>query len=245
MAETPLGSGHTSSNLIVRVGDTVRRPRGDGSEVVEALLLHLEKAAWPFSPRLLGIDENNRQVLTYVVGEVHRQPPWQHDDDASAVQLGLVAGLLRSLHGAVATFAPPPGLSPLRPLPVTGSTWTHGDPGYSNLVYDDRAIVGLIDWEFAGPADPLCDVAALLAVSVRGPRPDADDQPRRIRAVQLAAEAIAENYGLDSDQISRLPDAVALVLEDTVRHWQTTEASPDEVERLRWRATWFREWPGP
>ncbi|MBT9254963.1 phosphotransferase [Phycicoccus sp. KQZ13P-1] len=43
---------------------------------------------------------------------------------------------------------------PLGPLPLA-----HGDFMPKNLVVDDRRIVGVIDWEFAGPAPPAFDLA--------------------------------------------------------------------------------------
>lgn len=244
MQESELPRGSTNRGLVVRVGDTIRRPRSAGSGLVEALLLHLEDVGWRCAPRFLGIDDADRQVLTFVRGRTHRQPPWQTDDVHNAAQLGHLAALLRTLHEATATFRPPSEESSKRPLPLLGSTWTHGDPGYPNVVYDDEAVVGLIDWEFAGAADPLCDLAALLAVSVRGPRPDADDHVRRAKAVALAATAIADNYGLTDEQVGNLGGAAAMVLDDAALLWQTADAPMADIDRLGWRAEWYRNWSG-
>lgn len=238
----PLSGGVTNAGSIIRIGDTIRRPRSPGSEVVEALLLHLEKAGWPHSPRFLGVDDVQRQVLSYLPGQTLREPPWQTDDLDNAHHLGQIAGLLRSLHDTTVSFIPPPDAPPQRPLPVFGATWTHGDPGYPNIVYAEGDIAGFIDWEFAGPADPLCDLAALLAVSVRGPRLGSTDHERRVRAVHLASEAIATAYDLSDEQLARLPVTAALVLEDTAAYWTQTGHSISDIARLRWRADWFRSW---
>lgn len=192
------------------------------------------------APRFLGIDEQGRQVVSYLEGTVIRQPRWQHDDRENAKRLGELASVLRSLHDVTESFRPPRQSSPRRPLPIPGSVWTHGDPGYPNVVYRHSRVAGLIDWEFAAPADPICDPAALLAVGVRGPRPDAHDHPRRARAVMLAAAAIADCYAMSNQLWQRLPMAAALVLDDTARHWRTTGADDDEIHRLNWRANWFR-----
>ncbi len=59
---------------VVRVGDTVRRPRGRWSSSVAAYLRHLERVGFDGAPRFLGIDEQGRDVLEFVAGEVPGQP---------------------------------------------------------------------------------------------------------------------------------------------------------------------------
>ncbi|HSM67190.1 MAG TPA: phosphotransferase [Ilumatobacteraceae bacterium] len=199
---------------MVRVGNTVCRPRGAGDVVVEALLVHLEQVGFDGSPRFLGIDDQGR--------------------------LGRLAAWLRRLHDATTDFAPPVGAQPRRPLPLAGEVWTHGDVGYSNVVYRDRHLVGLIDWEFAAPADRCCDPAALLAVSVRGPRPDVEDNTRRAAATKLAAAAIADGYGMSHEEVRSLPAMAAAVLDDA-RHFQAGSISDDERLRSAWRSQWLRD----
>jgi hypothetical protein len=53
---------------VVRVGDTVRRPTGRWSWAVHALLLHLEAVGFERAPRLLGIDDAGREVLSFLPG---------------------------------------------------------------------------------------------------------------------------------------------------------------------------------
>lgn len=240
MDEEQLSGGRANAGAVVRIGDTVRRPRGLGAPVVEALLSHLEHVGFPAAPRFLGVDELGRQVLSFVDGDVHREPPWQLDDEANAFQLGQLAGLLRRLHDATASFVPPADCRPLRPLPLHGTTWTHGDPGYPNVVYRGSSAVAFIDWEFAAPGDPICDPAALLALCTRGARPDVADSERRAAATAIALDAIADGYGMSDAQRHSLPLAAAAVLEDTVEHWRATGAATAVLWRTSWRAAWFR-----
>lgn len=239
--EEALEGGHTNSGAVVRVGNTIRRPRNDGSRAVEALLLHLERVGFDAAPRFRGYDDLGRQVLEYVEGDVSPSPSWQLDDERNAHELGRIAKMLRLLHHATASFAPPEDANPLRQLPLPGSTWTHGDPGYGNVVYCDGRPIALIDWEFAAPADPVCDPAGLLAMCIRGPRPDADDAPRRAKAAVAAARSIATGYGMDHEQARRLPFAAATVLDDAAAFQAGVSADPGDIDRLRWRATWFRD----
>lgn len=224
----------------MRVGNTVRRPRGAGHEVVEALLIHLEQVGFDGSPRFLGIDGQGRQTLEYLDGSSHETPPWQHDDAANALELGRLAEWLRRLHDATADFVPPAGALPQRQLPLTGNVWTHGDVGYANVVYRDRQLVGLIDWEFAAPAHRCCDPAALLAVSIRGPRPDVDDNARRAAATKLAATAIANGYDMTDEEVCALPEMAAAVLDDA-RMFQVASMSDGERHRSAWRSRWLRD----
>ena len=231
--------GFLNLGQVVRVGDTVRRPRGAGADVVEALLGHLFDCGFAAAPRFLGVDEQGRQILEFVAGDVHRQPPWQRDDAVNTQRLGDIARLLRELHEATATFVPPEASSPQRPLPLVGPTWTHGDPGYPNIVYRGDQIAALIDWEFAAPGDALYDPASLVALGVRGPRVDATDNERREAATAAAFRAVADGYAMTEAQRMAVPAAAAVILEDTAE-FLGDRASPGVPEHLRWRADWFR-----
>ncbi|MBE7188596.1 MAG: aminoglycoside phosphotransferase family protein, partial [Jatrophihabitans endophyticus] len=83
---------------VVRIGDTVRRPRSDVSGYVQAYLTHLETVGFDGAPRFLGIDGQGRDVLTFVDGVVPGDPvdAWAAADHV----LPGVARLLRRLHDA-------------------------------------------------------------------------------------------------------------------------------------------------
>lgn len=238
MGEEILTGGRENPGQVVRIEDTVRRPRSDGHLVTEALLLHLESVDFDEAPKFLGIDDDGRQILSYIEGTATDPVPWQQDDERNALQLGRVAATLARLHAATAGFTPPLGAKPRRPLAVPGAIWTHGDVGYSNIVFADDRLVGLIDWEFAAPGHPHNDLAALLAISVRGPKLGAPDNPRRERAVAMALRSIADGYGIDQAAAASLPALAAAVIEDAITHWRI--AAPDEPSNAwRWRADWF------
>jgi len=63
--------GAVRFSTAVRVGDTVRRQ--PGREFVRELLGFLERSGWGGAPRFLGVDEQGREILTFVDGYV----PWQ------------------------------------------------------------------------------------------------------------------------------------------------------------------------
>ena len=54
----------------VRIGDTVRRSAGPWTAAVHALLTHLATKRFTAAPRPLGFDEQGREVLTFLEGQV-------------------------------------------------------------------------------------------------------------------------------------------------------------------------------
>src|SRR5215204_6333981 len=82
--ETQLGGGTSNRGLVVRVGDTVRRPQHAGSPGVHALLRHLQQVGFDGAPRYLGQDERGREVLSYIEGDVATDPypAWALTDSA-------------------------------------------------------------------------------------------------------------------------------------------------------------------
>ena len=155
--EVPLAGGWLSN--VVRVGDTVRRLAGAWTPSVHALLRYLESAGYPYSPRVLGIDERGREVLTYIPGEA-AYVPWPGAMRADA-GLAEFARALALYHQAVAGFVPPSDAvwrttsRPLRP----GEVICHGDFAPWNSIWRDGRLAGIIDWDLAAPGPALHDVA--------------------------------------------------------------------------------------
>jgi Phosphotransferase enzyme family len=144
---------------VTRIGPTVRRPVGHWTPGVHDLLRHLEASGFVESPRVLGVDEYGREILSFIEGETtaqHPWPGWVWADDT----LTQAGRLLRRYHRAVATFsgagrawmARPAGVSPHQVV-------CHNDFTPYNVVYRDGGIVGMIDWDWAGPAAPEWDLA--------------------------------------------------------------------------------------
>ncbi|WP_407669622.1 hypothetical protein [Paenibacillus kobensis] len=57
-------------NHIVRKDNTVLRPTGYWSPCVHQLLKHLEKQGFEGAPRFVGIDDSDREIVTFIPGEV-------------------------------------------------------------------------------------------------------------------------------------------------------------------------------
>jgi Phosphotransferase enzyme family len=201
-----LTGGTANRGLVVRVGDTVRRPQRRSSPSTARLLAHLERVGFDGSPRYLGVDDVGREVLTYVEGRVATAPypDWALTDEA----LVSVAVLLRRYHRAVAAFDPG-GLPWPRPVPAPylGSLVCHNDPNLDNVVFRDAVAVAFIDFDLASPGTAVWDVAnaARLWAPLRADR-DIDDARRGHALPRL--RLFVDAYGLDRAEDARLVDAV-------------------------------------
>ncbi len=144
----------------VRVGGTVRRAVRRWTGTVHALLRHLEAKRFEGAPRVLGIDSEGREVLSYLEGETLGDrlvwPEWTRTEEA----LHQVAWWLRDYHEAVADFVPPPDA-----VWRTGVRWSpgmiiaHNDASTFNAAWSADRLVGFFDWDFAGPATVQSDLA--------------------------------------------------------------------------------------
>lgn len=156
-AETPLPGGNVGG--AVRVGDTVRRGTGPWTPAVHALLRHLAAAGFAAAPRVIGIDEHGREILTHLdgetVGDADPWPSWWRTD-TTLVQ---AVDLLRRFHEAAASFEQVDARWRFQGSPGSEATIVHGDWAPYNVVWRDGSIVGVIDWDLARPGDPLDDLA--------------------------------------------------------------------------------------
>src|SRR3954470_20959122 len=130
MSEISLAGGYTNAGLVVRVGDTVRRP--SSSPATHALLRHLEAVGFDGAPRLLSVDGRGREVLSFLDGWV---PP--NLDRFCDETLVAAARLLRRFHDATADSE----------LAGAHQVVCHNDPSPCNHVFVAGRPVALIDFD--------------------------------------------------------------------------------------------------
>jgi len=96
VAEQPLDGGIANAGLVVRVGPHVLRPAGPHSASIHAFLRAVRQAGFEGAPSPVGIDEDGRERLVFIEGEVPLAPypDWSQSDAA----LASIAALLRRLH---------------------------------------------------------------------------------------------------------------------------------------------------
>lgn len=164
--EIPLQGGDVTEG-VVRVGDTVRRPMGPHSELVHHLLGQLEKTDADCAPRFLGIDEEGREILSFIEGEVAGRPwpEWVADPDRATS----VARLLRRLDDALIDFGLPKD-TPVRswlsgapePMGPVATFLGHRDVTPENTIFRDGRAVAFIDFDMAKPSSRVDEVVNLL-----------------------------------------------------------------------------------
>jgi aminoglycoside phosphotransferase (APT) family kinase protein len=245
-------------NAPVRVGDTVRRAPGSSRAAVRDLLLHLESVGFDGAPRHLGTDDQGREVLTWIDGDVPLPPypVWAMTDRALA-DLG---GLVRRFHEATATFrATTADWSTEWADPRGGPVICHNDLFPENVVFRDGRVVALIDFAMAAPGRPLWDVA--IAAEIWGPLGDPhrrDQHPLNLDGIARLG-VLARAYRLEPERAEELVDAliqerahstaniraeIAAGNESWIRHWAdaggSERAAADDAWIARHRAALIR-----
>ncbi|MGB8646735.1 MAG: phosphotransferase [Anaerolineae bacterium] len=231
-----------------REGAIVVRDAGPWTPAVHALLRHLESVGFAGAPRVVGsgFDPEGRETLSYIEGEFLDRGPWGLEGIAAVGQL------LRELHAATASFWPPAGAvwwpwfgrALGGPVRIVG----HCDVAPWNIVTRAGLPVALIDWERAGPVDPLVDLAQACWLNVklhddivaeREGLPSLTDRARQLRA-------LVDAYGLSAKQRRGFVDRIV----EFVVHAAANEAdeagvtpdttsggtAPELVWALAWRA---------
>ena len=190
-------------NVVVRVGQTVRRPPEPAG--VRALLQWYERVGFAGAPRFLGVDEEGREVLSYVEGEPAFAPVPSSDDVVAAI-----GQLLRRAHDAQDGFVPPADASWFQLVEGAPEVIGHLDLFWTNVIFRDGLPVALIDWELAAPTSRVLEVA-LAATYWAGIRIDEQlvewgiSLTRRGERLRL----LCDSYGLDRSQRAAL--LVALI----------------------------------
>ncbi|MBO1418181.1 aminoglycoside phosphotransferase family protein [Streptomyces sp. FH025] len=154
-----------SVTTVRRIGETIRRPVGEWTPAVHALLTHLEAVGFTRAPRLVGTDGSD-EVLSLLHGEPAFSPwPSALRSTEGIVELGR---WLREYHDAVRDFRPPADArwqgqeEEWRP----GLVIRHGDLGPWNSIWTGDRLAGFIDWDFAAPGHALDDLAQLAWYAV-------------------------------------------------------------------------------
>ncbi|WP_245590303.1 aminoglycoside phosphotransferase family protein [Cohnella panacarvi] len=156
-------------NQIVRRENTVLRPTGYWSPSVHELLTHLEQQGFEGAPRLFGIDGSEREILSFIAGEVpgNDYPELEPYMWSDATLIGL-ARLLRRFHDATEGSALlSKGLWQLSYVDERKhEVICHNDAALYNVVFQQGAPVALIDFDMAGPGPRMWDIAYSLYTSV-------------------------------------------------------------------------------
>jgi len=185
----------------------VRRATGPWTPAVHALLTHLADRV-PHVPQVLGFDGSGREILTFMPGRVVDVDT----ERLTEAQIRSVVRWTRDLHAAVAGFAHP---GPWRYPAIPGATLIgHNDIAPYNACFDGDELVGVFDWDMAGPTNPLAELAFIAWNCVpMWTDIGAPEAARRLRV-------IAETYGTHSatEILHALPPRIRVMLDGIPAH---------------------------
>src|SRR5579859_7622629 len=223
--EHPLSGGRLTPG-IVRVGNTVRRPAKANAAFVHDLLLFLENQGFPFAPHFLGMDEQGRDILSYLEGEM-----WPGSGSGLSDELlEQAAWAIRCSHDVTAGSR----------LSQGQEIVAHHELGSHNTIFQDGHLVGFIDWDDAAPGTRLRDLANAVYNYVdvsHWANQAASEQARRIGLMCIA-------YGWN-DPVALLNDFEADLQQALRNHEQAGRAGAikifaEEVDWMRQRAQELR-----
>lgn len=237
--EMPLEGGERT--IVLRRGDLVLREAGPWTSTVHAVLQHLETRGFDAAPRVVGsgFDEQGREVLSYVDGEVINPAPWS---DAAIYCLGEMIG---RLHGAMRSFEPPPDAlwrpwfgRKLGSPDLIG----HCDAAPWNIVSRDGLPAALIDWEAAGPVDHLTELAMVAWNNARLYEDDVaamnglPEAAVRLRQVRL----LADGYRLAPAERRLLTDRIIAFAAESAANEVVEQAITPETQHAPrvWGIAW-------
>jgi Ser/Thr protein kinase RdoA (MazF antagonist) len=194
MTDDSLGGGNM--NAVRKVGDTVRRTAGPWTKSVHAYLDHLRGNGVSWVPRALGLDDEGREILSFIDGTVpaYPLPSWVWHESV------LTEGgrMLRQLHDASLDFPLLTRADAAWQLPSHDpvEVMCHNDFAPHNLVFDDEGvIVGAIDFDMCSPGPRLWDVAYFATRAVPLAFPRASEPTLTPNELRRRIELVLAGYG--------------------------------------------------
>ena len=231
-------------SVIHRRGNVVLRETGPWATSVHSLLRHLEEVGFAASPRVVGsgFASDGRETLSFIAGEVIDPNPWSLRGAAA------VGRMLRDLYDAVASYRPapdaiwPPWFG--RELGGPDRIISHCDVAPWNIIARNGLPVGLIDWEYAGPVDPLIELAQTCWLNARLFSDDVAERETLPSVAERARQlgAMVDAYGLSARQRGGFFDRIIeIVVHDTAFQADEAGVTPDTTDPealwgLAWRA---------
>ena len=107
----------------------------------------LRKQRFSLRTKVLGIDEKNREILSFIEGKAGNYPlkEYMRSNDV----LKEIAKMLRLYHDAVSDFPLLDDWKPMDHTPNNIEVLCHNDFAIYNIIFNDEKPVGIIDFDVA------------------------------------------------------------------------------------------------
>ena len=221
------------------LSDGVHRSTGEWTPSVHAVLRALEGSGIAGIPRVLGFDEQRREMLSFVDGVVpdFPTPPCLWTDAAVTSS----ASLLRELHDASAPLVVALTGDEVRRSPIHEPVEVicHNDFAPYNLAYRDGICVGAIDFDTVSPGPRLWDLAyfayRIVPLTAPGTEDDVDlstsEREHRLQLLSRRTERMRPPIRckpLRSSGISNWPRSANVAR--STRRSRTSRVTPSSIE---------------
>ncbi|OTW89132.1 aminoglycoside phosphotransferase [Bacillus thuringiensis serovar cameroun] len=160
--EEKLTGGNVSN--VYRSENTVRRELKPDSTKIHKLLRHLENKGFHYAPKFLGIDEKDREILSFIEGDAGNYPLKEYMWSNNVLKE--IAKMLRLYHDAVSDFPLLDDWKPMDHTPHNIEVLCHNDFAIYNIIFNNEKPVGIIDFDVAAPGPRMWDIAYTLYTCV-------------------------------------------------------------------------------
>jgi len=213
--EKVLAGGRITKN-VTQKGNSVFRPCCSNSDFVHDVLLWLERKGSLISPYYKGINNDGREIITFLEGNSPNDLGDFSDD-----QLFRAGKIIKNIHELLKDY---PGC-------MAGQTVCHNDLSPCNFMFKDNLPYAAFDWDTAKIGDPKDDLAYAVKMwcDIGNPDQTIDDVNRKIK-IMIKGYDIAE-FDLENKiliQLDRLYDSV----------WE----SQTQTEKFRLWISECRQW---
>jgi thiamine kinase-like enzyme len=182
---------------VFKENNMVKRPIEKWSNNIHSLLRHFHNIGLPV-PKIIKTD-NQYEYLEYINGELIHPHKW---NDELLYELAI---LVKNLHLSAKTFESNKNMEwkqwYLREI-GNSTICSHGDIAPWNVITNGNKIAGLIDWEMAGPIDPIIELARICWLFPQlfdddlGKLYELPSPKKRAEQVRL----ILDTYGLNKEE---------------------------------------------
>lgn len=226
----------SAQNNVIREGKTTTRPAGEWSPSIHRYLRFLEAEGLRV-PHPISI-QDGRETLEFIEGEfVH---PYKWTDEA-LYAVGEMAGRLHRTSVKFHIFPEDQWKSwCLREIGKNPRIISHGDIAPWNVVTEKGMPKALIDWEYAGPIDPMVELSRIcwlfpqlvdddLAAIYDLPSPE-----KRAEQVRI----VCEGYGLPREQRLSMAEQILETVICETAHEAIDPGLTFESEGSLWGLAW-------
>ncbi|MCL2772390.1 MAG: aminoglycoside phosphotransferase family protein [Oscillospiraceae bacterium] len=210
-----------TQNQVEKIGDTVHRTI-KGHPMLHKYLLYLEKEGMPGVPRFLGIDEQEREILSYLSGKtIGRDYDFDHPCLSSDETIKDTGRFIRKLHdksvGFVRTAIEGGWKNPHFP-DDEHEIICHNDNGIWNFIFIEDKIAGMFDFDDCYPGSRIWDLTTPLLFWL----PSADGyDPENTEQAEEAKRRI--NLFFDGYGMNRPADIMDIVVQRIMTYFDSEE----------------------